>query len=530
MKRFLVNFVVLSMTWCCAFATHPMQSNAELILHELFKATGNYQISQPQIEIVDSEEKIASYSYRRNLILIEQKAIEVCQSFGKDSLNALAFIIGHELAHAYKGKDKGDVQHTSFLAYDRHFKASTRDEKLADIQGAFNAYLAGYETAGILSKLIDNLYESYDLKGKTLHGYPELEDRKNTSYEVETILDTLIQVFESANYLTVLGYYDIAEKYYEYILQYYMGKELLNNLGILKIHQAIEVGGKNIDPYLLPLELDFRSRLNKTRAEKLTYDELVKRKVLLKKALFYFDKVVRFDTSYFPAQLNKLCFMILNENYKEAINFYWSDRFQHFIKSNETPKTEKSKAQIAVAIAYAFLGDKDLSNLQKAEDYLLKMASKSNPQLSKMASYNLSILQNKPLNIPSEKTCKLKYSNSSFTKVDGVTPFKYVRSSGVYLDEGKEAMFYYEKLPNSTVLFTKWKGHPIVLQRVSSDNFKSKGNFQIGQSARYLIDQLHENSYSIIPAHRGFFVNCFPCGLIFKINEHNVIAEWAKVF
>ena len=518
------------MTWCCAFATHPMQNNAECILQELYESTGNYQIAEPQIKIVDSEDKIASYSYRKNMIVIEQKAIEVCRSFGKDSLNALAFIIGHELAHAYKGKEKNHNNQTSFLAYDRHFQADVREEKLADIQGAFNAYLAGFDTVDILSKLIEALYKKYDLIDKQIYGYPQLKERMKTSQEVENIVDTLIRVFESANYLTALGHYEIATEYYNYILQYYIGKELLNNQGVLKILSALEVGGKNVDPYLLPMELDVRSRLNKTRADNLSYKELMRRKVLLKKALLFFDRVIQFDKNYFPAQLNKICFLILNENYKEALDFYSSNKFQQLLKSNRLSKVEKDKANIALGVAHAFLGQKDQKHIEQARKVLTRLVSNSNQLINGLAAYNLSVLTKSSKVFPNNNRCNLSFSKDAQTKVDEVTPYKYINVQSVYLDQNQNAAFYSEKLPNSVVLVASWQGQPIILQRIKSNTILSKGDLKNGLPVKYLFEKLEENSFNIIQANDGYFVNCFTCQLIFKINKQGKITEWAKVF
>ncbi len=518
MFRILTIFLILFVSWSWAYATNSMQNSADRILNELYETIGNYQIVKPQLEIVATEEKIASYSYRRNLILIEQKAIEVCKSFGSDSLNALAFIIGHELAHAYKGN--GENRHTSFLAYDRHFPISIRDEKLADIQGAFNAYLAGYDPSEILPKLIDNLYERYNLKDKQLYGYPALEKRKQTSNEVKNVVDTLIQVFESANYLTALGYYQIASEYYKYILQYYMGKELLNNLGVLYIHRAMQIAGKNVDPYLLPIELDFQSRLNRTRAEELTYKEKRKRKQFLEKAMAYFDKVLHYETTYFPAYLNKLCILLLDEHYEKAIDFYASENFQKASNSNE----EKAKSKMAIAIVFAFLEN------DKSAQILKELSRNSDQQISQLASDNLSILNKNPISSQTPVHCKLNYSSDGETRVDGVTPYQYIRKQGVYLDRDQKAGFYSERLPNSNVLVANWEGQPIILQRINSPEFEAKGGLKTGLSSKVLFERLQGNNFSIIPAQKGYFVYCNPCQLIFKINERDLIVEWGKVF
>ncbi len=77
------------------------------------------------------------------------------------------------------------------------------------MQGIFNAYLAGHRTTAILSQLIAKLYESYRLSSR-LDGYPSLEERQQASTAVMATIDTLTQLYETANYLSALGQYELA--------------------------------------------------------------------------------------------------------------------------------------------------------------------------------------------------------------------------------------------------------------------------------------------------------------------------------
>ncbi len=507
-------------------ANLPINQMAEEVLRQLYEATANYQVEMPGIEIVHTEDKIAGYSHRRNIISIEEKAIGVCRTFGKDSLAAMAFIIGHELAHAYQRNENEHENITNFLAYDKHFHTSVREEKLADIQGAFSAYLAGYDASGFLSALIEEIYRTYDLIGQQLYGYPALEERIQTSNEVELIVDSLIQIFESANYLTALGHYQIAVKYYEYILQFYMGREIFNNLGVLNLHIAINVSGKNVDPFYLPFELDFESRLDKTRAEELTFEEQMIRRAYLNKAMEYFDCVTQYDDSYFPAQLNQLCALLLSEDYMGALSFFDSGKIQY---ENQDP-VEIAKTQLAMAVGHAILGQEDPNHFGKAEKILEELNSNPNQFISRMSGYNFSILKQKPFSIPKNPICNLKRKDNSYTKIDGFSPYRFIRKSCVFLDPNGEVGYYSEKQLNSRVLVAKWREEVMVLQRITNPEMKSIGDLHAGMSVGKLLEQLGDDSYSIVSANRGYFIVSPTCQLIFKINQREEIEEWGKVF
>ena len=44
---------------------------------------------------------MAYLSPKERTIYIDQNVLEICKSFGKDSSNTLAFLLGHELTHHY---------------------------------------------------------------------------------------------------------------------------------------------------------------------------------------------------------------------------------------------------------------------------------------------------------------------------------------------------------------------------------------------------------------------------------------------
>ena len=76
------------------------------VLNTLFAAYGNLQRPCPRIEVVP-DGLGPRYRESAKTIVLDRRSLKVCRDFGKDSLSALAFIIGHELAHFFQEEPGG---------------------------------------------------------------------------------------------------------------------------------------------------------------------------------------------------------------------------------------------------------------------------------------------------------------------------------------------------------------------------------------------------------------------------------------
>jgi hypothetical protein len=74
----------------------------------------------PKLEITKTCKSSAKYLPSEQKIQIEECLIQLTKSFGKDSINALAIIMGHELAHYYKSHE-----------WSREFAYSLRGTKIS---------------------------------------------------------------------------------------------------------------------------------------------------------------------------------------------------------------------------------------------------------------------------------------------------------------------------------------------------------------------------------------------------------------
>ena len=67
------------------------------VFDQIIHAIGNNNPRPPKLIFKDSERNPASYNPKHKTIVLENKVLEICYSFGEDSLNALSYILAHEL-------------------------------------------------------------------------------------------------------------------------------------------------------------------------------------------------------------------------------------------------------------------------------------------------------------------------------------------------------------------------------------------------------------------------------------------------
>ncbi len=328
------------------------------VLDNLYSVSGQYVYEKPTLKISKDNRRVAAYIPKYNTISIDEKALEICMSMGQEAPNALSFIIGHELAHAFQKV----VRTTNFLAYDKHYHDSLRTEKVADIQGVFTGYLAGYGMKKAIPEVLKNIYGAYNIEDDKLVNYPSFEERSASAKEVVAIVDDLVDLFEINEYLMALEQYKISIYCLEHILEYYQGREIHNNLGVAHLHTAMDIAfDPETDKYAYPLELDASSllkKIDKSRGQAtLSQAERKIRNAILSQGLEYFKNAIKLDGGYTIAKINKACTLNLLNKPGEAFKYLQSDSFSYQEKQDPAYK-------LANAITLALLGQKPEPLLQ----------------------------------------------------------------------------------------------------------------------------------------------------------------------
>ncbi|MEO6191016.1 MAG: hypothetical protein ABIO44_12315, partial [Saprospiraceae bacterium] len=332
----------------------------EGILNKLFDASTYSERHKPGISISKSSTLAASYIPSKNMICIEKKLYRICTKLDKDSIQALAFIISHELSHVFQ---KLNYNKSEFESFTNIKSNSLENEELeADVQATFICYLAGYNLGNVLDKLMDEIYFGYNLELKGSGIYPSKSLRKKSTEIMLVKADELIQLFEVSHILHIESEFELADFCYKYILKKYRGPEIYNNLGVSLALQAMQLYNKDVDIFSYPFELDINSNLYKVKESRgdLSSENSLLRENLLEQAQDYFRKSLSLNPTYLPAVVNIICCLNLRGNPMEALKQYQSLKFDaNYLKRN---KSEMAKLNLALGISYALIGNDECRN------------------------------------------------------------------------------------------------------------------------------------------------------------------------
>jgi tetratricopeptide (TPR) repeat protein len=301
---------------------------ARKVFHDLVRARGDLRMQPPTLVMNKGERYVAWMDQEQVQIGIEEKAYDLCTSFGKDSMNALAALLAHEVTHYYEKHDwsRHFVRENESIETAKELERleeGLKHEAQADYLGGFLAFSAGYNTYGIMPELLKKIYQGYHLPEK-LPGYPVLADRLSMVDGAMARLQELSIEFETAYLLTVLGQYTDAALYHKSILQSYQSREIYNNAGVNTVLAALQYFSPKEMPYLLPLELDAQSRL--TTSRNVDAERLEKRKSLLQSALLQFEQAIVLDNEYVTGYLNRGVTLALLGAYEDAV--FWLNKGQ----------------------------------------------------------------------------------------------------------------------------------------------------------------------------------------------------------
>lgn len=523
MLKIRVLLAALSVIWTFALSAGTPQTVAQSVLDRLYAANGNLQFKQPKLVLTNENKKVAAFSPWRNTITLDEKAYDICRSFGRDSLAALAYMLGHEMVHAFQSQIRGQRLQTNFLAYDHGYNADVRIEKVADIQGLFNAYLAGYGVLRVMPELIDAVYSAYDLTGKNLQGYPSLEERKACSREVIAIAENLRDVFESCNYLLAIGQNSLACSGYEYILQYYQGVEIYNNLGVAYTLNAQQFWNPQTDKYIYPLEADWDTKLSRLAAargqEQIDPSMEPLRIALLDKALGYFQRAARLDPGYLPAHINVVCAMNMKGQPAEAIKYAEA----HLLKLKQQKKNrlrslDLERIDLAVGISYALT--QNMLSQGRAEKIFQELANSGNVLSGLYGRQNLHALRGEQDNsilteIPLPKSFRQVVGQMELGRTGDLERTPLDENAGIYFAQKTS-------IGSKTMVFSNDQGNLVSLMRFSN---RLVSDVVILPPQEDLKTTAYRN---VVATRDGFFLKSPRDRVVLKIDAKGNVLEMVK--
>jgi hypothetical protein len=305
---------------------------AKKVYSDICETMGNGKVLMPSLVLSVNPKEVASFfpngmnGNGKSEVAIGVKFVQLVRGFGVDSSNAMAHVLGHELAHIILGQNK-ELMHLGsgyaspeFNKQLKKYKYTLRDsifERQADEYSAFYAHMSGYNTVDISSRLLDSIYVKFELKESQMTKYPPLKERKLIAATSGKQMNVLKKMFDAANIATIAGNYQMAIAFYETIInERFPSKEIHNNLGLAYLLLAY----KEIDtldfPYKFPFEIDLESKLYSNTRSLSNESE-----AFLLEAIKQFKFATQIDENYNTAWLNRaICeFLLNNEDFDISI-------------------------------------------------------------------------------------------------------------------------------------------------------------------------------------------------------------------
>ena len=490
---------------------------AQKVLDKLFDVSGQYIYEKPKLEIDSGNQRVAAYIPAKNMITIDEKALSICASMGSDTENALAFIIGHELAHAFQKEVRQSGETTSFLSYDKHIHSSIRTEKVADIQGVFTGYLAGYGMQTAIPVALERIYEEYELAGIKLPNYPPFEERTNSAKEVVETVDNLIDLFELIPYLIALEKNDLAINSLEYILEYYQGYEIQNNLGAAFLFSAMEFVNLETDKYSYPITIDSSSNLKSIDISRgppppLNHMEKLFRTKFLNRSIDYFNSAIKFNNKCTISKINKACALNLLSQPKKAIEFLNSSTF-----------FENEKKSLKYKMVYA-ISEALLNRIDKAAILFNSIKAENNLLMFSIADYNYRTLKGSNNEVFAENTLDLPawiIQQTNQLKLGRTREWKSLQISTS--EESNEIVYFKKNKDRQKKSFSfggDFKNYFSIV--ISKDNKKGTPLFE-EVTSKY-------NFHNMVLGKNCVFVNSKEDNVIVKLDNKGGLLETARYY
>ena len=505
---------------------------AKQVFDQLISAKGDKRLQVPEFVMSKKERYVAWMNGKKAQIGLEEKAYEICVSYGKDSLNAMAALLGHEIIHYYEKHNWGSEFASAYtdveIASDIKTNTKTKEIKAvneteADYLGGFLAHSAGYKTFGIMPNFLNDVYKAYGLSDE-IPGYPSLGDRSKLAVEAEQRLEDLVNIYQLSNHMTVLNQYEDASVYYSYVLKEFQSREIYNNAGVNAILEGLSIlpEDHSAKQYEYPLQLDGETRMNaKTRgndieafgdAEKAAFE------AAMKKAIGYFEQAKALDKDYGTAYLNLACAYDILEEAEDAI--YWARKAKKIGKSNKNSKVI-GDAQIINAIASIHNDEMD-----DAKELLAKV-EQSYKSSAALATLNLKIAETgeRPFATPPSEKVSLKSE-----KIEGFDLNAFLDDLDVdqQIEVNNNYTFASKKLDNSVVLLSIYNGgdRAIAIQ-LTNRNFQGNtaSGMSVGTSKQEFLAKYGEPTYTK-QTRKGEYLVYEKRKAIFQISDDK-LSSWS---
>lgn len=242
----------------------------------------------------------AYYDPSDNQIVLEPKAIAVCERLGERRAAALAFILAHELAHF--AHHDGETMSRRFRFMDSQDRFSLRKglEDKADVFGAITSELAGFALDDVVAPLLDQLYAAYHWQPNSSQ-YPPKAERQQVLTQALEKARQWIDLYDCGLLLLTLNQPEPARHIFDHLNQHYRSPETVYHHGVAYLLEVFSTATAEDLPYALPIELDRGYQL---RGLKRTIGDQDRNRRRLRRAVHIFTAdMAQMAPDYFPAYL-----------------------------------------------------------------------------------------------------------------------------------------------------------------------------------------------------------------------------------
>jgi len=545
-----VNRKFLVIAWILLLALKPQAAFAEgpyellkRVYNSLWQVTGLNE-DPPVIQFSTGESRGAfiAYDHGTFTVNVERKVFEICLQFGDRAEDALAYILGHEIAHYTSGHQWGSKFISTYGFNTVSDEVDTAMQALrrlpfwetqADLKGGIYCYLAGFDPRGIGDTLLKALYAAYPwnpdgvavLKKWGPHGfqydtikpYPSLKERLDIARLNDSLVSNLIRVFEAANLSLIIGRYEDAADLLEFCLKSGMkSREVYNNLGVVYAQLAIKELGNDRVQYAYPFEVDLQSRIGYTMK-----GIPQKAKELLEKAKTKFRQAWNFDPGYSTALVNLAGVWSLLGDLRKA-RFYAEEALEMADTTGEANTV--ANAQVILGIISAQEGNRKqaLALFDQAADNENLFASVNREVVkgTKLNKVNLGLLKTRN----KQETAAVQPILGQLDDIDLYGRFSFDNYISIPVFYG---FLYVSTYPNSTLYYWMGEdGHALVMQQaVSGYSGETAWGVKQGQSVQDVV-RLLGRDYSVMASRQGILVHYPLHKVVFRFNANGELDNW----
>lgn len=363
-------------------ATNPKVSNANAVFQQLNYAFGSGRSTGLRLEILARNPRkkpiIAQYNPRPAgaVVRLDEEVYDLCRTLGPDSLNALAAVLGHELAHHHLNHswyDTFGLSGTTGVTINK--EQASRFETEADFNGCFVAQLCGYSPDPAFKNILALIDTHIVLPNGRHASRPQAYTSKTTQ------LTELAAVFRVAQLLYATGQFDAAAVCFQRLTNAdaFPNAPMLNNLAVCYLQAYAAKLSAADQPFALPIEFDANGRLAAPRSRGETPSP-----ALLSAAIRTLETALSTEPDYSPARLNLACAYLLNQQQKQ-----YSAALGEIDKLKPAQRTAESWLVQAIAYHLDGLNDRATIAFQQARQ------QKQSASSAAIVAYNQKVFESR---------------------------------------------------------------------------------------------------------------------------------------